>query len=678
MTPEQIAQKFTLSNADVQKAVADAQAAAGGPLSLEDEKRAIADAARNKDLMTPDECAEFKTVEDSDLKPILDTIKNAGTLKTPKDAILDAVVTEYIQLAVEDSAGNPEASPYQLFQDYLRDLGTLGERRKLKVKILKLDQEISPNKDDTPEEPLVKNDPPPPNEQANQQETAPVEPKPDVQELPAEPADGGKAKKPRKSAPKKADLKAALDEQATKMQAAFQQERAKMQADFNQQLEAAKTGFEAKQKALIDDFDAQKEKIVADCENEIAKIKAATSSANQADADAATQQALENAKQEIAELKTSYGQQIRELQSTQEAQKKELTEANEAKIQELQASFATQLQELQAQLGTAASEKQTLEEQLRAAQSENEALKNQEHHEESAPNGDDEGDDDDILRRTGHIIEPADPNDTPREERAIHEDGPHDTGDGGPAHAEYTKPERMGADTTAMDEWNQAVVTRFGFPFINFACRDITNLLNGDDVARKRAYTNIKDQLRQLAHLQTRGILGGMWDSMMESPIMLLKTLKSSSYSKCYLNTLIANGREVRDTPDGANLTVRPTIYGDVKFRVRKPEEIPINFVNKFFVEVDPYRQLGVYRKWTGNPNGTTPGAYLDDNAIPYTSVLAPTAKTSFSRSDLSTGSFLSRVTGFRKANSMVTCSIDGHRGGFIIPAHIADVLFAY
>ena len=159
---------------------------------------------------------------------------------------------------------------------------------------------------------------------------------------------------------------------------------------------------------------------------------------------------------------------------------------------------------------------------------------------------------------------------------------------------------------------------------------------------------------------------------------MLLKTLKSSSYSKCYLNTLIANGREVRDTPDGANLTVRPTIYGDVKFRVRKPEEIPINFVNKFFVEVDPYRQLGVYRKWTGNPNGTTPEAYLDDNAIPYTSVLAPTAKTSFSRSDLNTGSFLSRVTGFRKANSMVTCSIDGHRGGFIIPAHIADVLFAY
>ena len=70
----------------------------------------------------------------------------------------------------------------------------------------------------------------------------------------------------------------------------------------------------------------------------------------------------------------------------------------------------------------------------------------------------------------------------------------------------------------------------------------------------------------------------------------------------------------------------------------------------------------------------------MDNTATPIKSVLAPNkAKpVMFMRSDLSTGSFLSKITGFRKSNSMIMCTIDGRRGGFIIPSSLADTLFAY
>lgn len=626
MTLEQIAKKFTLSDADAEKAISEAQGSAGAPLSLDAEKRAVTEAARNKKLMTPDECTEFKAVDDADLDPIRDKISKTQNLTASKDAILDSILSDFIQTAIEDSLGSPGESPAQNFQLILSSLSSPRALRNLGQTIIRLNTELSekaPN-----DAPAV---------QPNQQqvpEPPPVQPE---AAQPAEPVvNEPKAKKTKKAAPKKApvdqnQLKAALDAQAQQLKTDFENEKAKLIAEFNQ----------------------QKQQIIDGYKQELDTIK---QSSNAEDTTAAERKALSDAQAELQSLKTTYGKQISDLQNTHSAQ----------------------IQDLQNQLGNANSQNQILQEKIDALQQENQAIRQQQEQSEvAAPAAAGNGEDDDLLLRRVHHVQDRRENATGNAGTGEHQET-EDAGGNDSAPVEYTKPERMGVDTTAMDEWNQAVVTKFGFPFINFACRDITNLLNGDDVARKRAYANIKDQLRQLAHLQTRGILGGMWDSMMESPIMLLKTLKSSSYSKCYLNTLIANGREVRDTPDGANLTVRPTIYGDVKFRVRKPEEIPINFVNKFFVEVDPYRQLGVYRKWTGNPNGTTPEAYLDDNAIPYTSVLAPTTKTSFSRSDLSTGSLLSRMTGFRKANSMVTCSIDGHRGGFIIPAHIADVLFAY
>lgn len=621
MTLEQIARKFTLSDADAEKAISEAQKSADAPLSLEAEKRAVKEAARNKKLLTPDECAEFKTVDDADFKPIRDRINIAPGITAPKDAILDNILSDYVQTAIEDNLESPDESPVQKFQIILAGLSSPRALRSLGNTIQRVNTELSKNAPkETPAEPQVQGETP-----KQPEVVPPAEPKPETTETtPKKPA-------ARKTAGDKKQLKAALDAQAQQLKTDFENEKAKLIAEFNQ----------------------QKQQIIDGYKQELDAIK---KSANAEDTKAAESKALSDAQAELQSLKTTYGKQISDLQNTHSAQ----------------------IQDLQNQLGSANSQNQSLQERIDALQQENQALKQKpEQPEVAAPPAAGNGEDDDLpLRRVSHVQERRETA-TGNAETGSHQETA-DAGGNDTAPVEYTKPERMGVDTTAMDEWNQAVVTKFGFPFINFACRDITNLLNGDDVARKRAYANIKDQLRQLAHLQTRGILGGMWDSMMESPIMLLKTLKSSSYSKCYLNTLIANGREVRDTPDGANITVRPTIYGDVKFRVRKPEEIPINFVNKFFVEVDPYRQLGVYRKWTGNPNGTTPEAYLDDNAIPYTSVLAPTAKTSFSRSDLSTGSFLSRVTGFRKANSMVTCSIDGRRGGFIIPAHIADVLFAY
>lgn len=640
MTLEQIARKFTLSDADAEKAISEAQKSAGAPLSLDAEKRAVKEAARNKKLLTPDECAEFKAVDDADFKPIRDRINIAPGITAPKDAILDNILSDYVQTAIEDNLESPDESPAQKFQIILAGLSSPRALRSLGNTIQRVNTELSKNapKETPTEQPIQAQEVPPqetPVEPKVQEETPkqpevapPEESKPETTEI--------KSKKPaaKKTTGDKKQLKAALDAQAQQLKTAFENEKAKLIAEFNQ----------------------QKQQIIDGYKQELDAIK--KQSANVEDTKAAESKALADAQAELQSLKSSYGQQISDLQNTHSAQ----------------------IQDLQNQLGNANSQNQSLQERIAELQQENQALKQPE---VAAPPAAENGEDDDLLlRRVHHVQErpetaPGNAGATGNTGTVEHQETADDGGNGN-ARAEYTKPERMGVDTTAMDEWNQAVVTKFGFPFINFACRDIANLLNGDDVARKRAYANIKDQLRQLAHLQTRGILGGMWDSMMESPIMLLKTLKSSSYSKCYLNTLIANGREVRDTPDGANLTVRPTIYGDVKFRVRKPEEIPISFINKFFVEVDPYRQLGMYRKWTGNPNGTTPEAYLDDNAIPYTSVLAPTAKTSFSRSDLSTGSFLSRVTGFRKANSMVTCSIDGHRGGFIIPTHLADVLFAY
>ena len=637
MTLEQIARKFTLSDAEAEKAISEAQKTAGTPLSLDAEKRAVKEAARNKKLLTPDECAEFKAVDDADFKPIRDRINTAPDITAHKDAILDNILSDYVQTAIEDNLESPDESPAQKFQIILAGLSSPRALRSLGNTIQRVNTELTktaptetltgqPNQAQKvpPQEetPIPPTEPRVQDENPKQTEVVPqTEQKNETKET--------QKKKPatKKTTGDKKQLKAALDAQAQQLKTDFENEKAKLIAEFNQ----------------------QKQQIIDGYKQELDAIK---KSSNVEDTKPAESKALSDAHAELQSLKTTYGKQISDLQTAHSAQ----------------------IQDLQTQLGSANSQNQSLQERIDALQQENQALKQSE---VAAPPAAGNGEDDDLQLRRVHHVQGRRETAPGNAETGGHQETA-DAGENDNAPVEYTKPERMGVDTTAMDEWNQAVVTKFGFPFINFACRDIANLLNGDDVARKRAYANIKDQLRQLAHLQTRGILGGMWDSMMESPIMLLKTLKSSSYSKCYLNTLIANGREVRDTPDGGNLTVRPTIYGDVKFRVRKPEEIPINFVNKFFVEVDPYRQLSVYRKWTGNPNGTTPKAYLDDNAIPYTSVLAPTTKTSFSRSDLSTGSFLSRMTGFRKANSMVTCSIDGHRGGFIIPTHIADVLFAY
>ena len=244
----------------------------------------------------------------------------------------------------------------------------------------------------------------------------------------------------------------------------------------------------------------------------------------------------------------------------------------------------------------------------------------------------------------------------------------------------YIKPARMGVDTMSDDDWDSAVVTAFGYPFINFTCRDITNLLRGDETARSRAYANIKDQLRRLANLKTRGIFGGAWDAITGSPIRLLKTLKNSSYSKCYLNLLVADGHAVRDTEEHEMLAAHPAIYGDVDNRLSKEIQVPIDFVNKFFVELNPERHINTYRKYSGTPDGTTAADFVDVDNVPIMSILSPNkAKpTSFMRSDLTTGSMFSRLTGFHKANSMIRCVIDGHVGGFIIPASVADLLFAY
>jgi hypothetical protein len=234
--------------------------------------------------------------------------------------------------------------------------------------------------------------------------------------------------------------------------------------------------------------------------------------------------------------------------------------------------------------------------------------------------------------------------------------------------------------------WDRAVIMDFGYPFINYSDHNIVNLLKGDEKAKATAYNIVKNQLRQVAGLKTGlGPLGGIYDSINKSPIQILKTLKNSTYTPCYINPLVVPAQDLLNAMPDERITVAPVVPESTEPKTGLPVQVTPAFLREFYDILEPTKGFRMYRDYCGYFSPETMNEQLSyTNGVPESYILVrkqrPLAKFAMSDVGMQAGfkGLIHKILRTRTNTVMVRTRVGGHEGAFVMPKPDAESLFTF
>lgn len=253
-------------------------------------------------------------------------------------------------------------------------------------------------------------------------------------------------------------------------------------------------------------------------------------------------------------------------------------------------------------------------------------------------------------------------------------------------NGKLTTPPGFGKNLVDPTIWDRAVIMDFGYPFINYSDHNIVNLLKGDEKARATAYNIVKDQLRQVAGLKTGfGPLGGIYDSINKSPIQILKTLKNSTYTPCYINPLVVPAQDLLNAMPDERITVAPIVPESTEPKTGLPVQVTPAFLREFYDILEPTKGFRMYRDYCGYFSPETMNEQLSyTNGVPESYILVrkqrPLAKFAMSDVGMQAGfkGLIHKILRTRTNTVMVRTRVGGHEGAFVMPKPDAESLFTF
>ena len=205
--------------------------------------------------------------------------------------------------------------------------------------------------------------------------------------------------------------------------------------------------------------------------------------------------------------------------------------------------------------------------------------------------------------------------------------------------------------------WTRAVVDTLGYPFINFTCPSVLELLRGSDPVRiKEAYKRVKKMFKQFG---------------LKKPIATLQEFAHASYRNCILNALVVDAQELYSATPEAKVAAQVVNPYSKNLSTGKSLVVPVAFLTTFYGVLSPVAAANQYAALAGK----TVDEFRNELAatgMPQVYILNP-KKTQFRRGPK--GSLFHRIFSDKAAPVLVRTRVNTHDGGFLIPERDADKL---
>lgn len=235
--------------------------------------------------------------------------------------------------------------------------------------------------------------------------------------------------------------------------------------------------------------------------------------------------------------------------------------------------------------------------------------------------------------------------------------------------------------------WKRAVITEFGFPFINFSNPMVKSLVSGNPDAK----AEFSDALRDAkAGCNVPG-LGWLWDTVFKTPATLIKNLIYSQYNPTKLNYVRIAYADIiasANTPNGM-VEVEPIKIDSVKPKFFPKVKLSRAFISQFFDCIKHNGSddaMALYAKYNSQDYKTVQEYKngIGFGNIPRYFIFAqarnPKVEFSISMSDSTGDSKLSKIGALlhiRDNSVLVKARFAGKCGGFIVPKDVSEKLFS-
>lgn len=207
--------------------------------------------------------------------------------------------------------------------------------------------------------------------------------------------------------------------------------------------------------------------------------------------------------------------------------------------------------------------------------------------------------------------------------------------------------------------WSRAVIGSMGFPFVNFTCPPIMEIIKGTDPrAVKDAYKSVKPLFRQCG---------------LKKPVATLKEFAHARYRNCALNAVSVDAEELFRAEPGSTVSASVIDPYSKVLKIKGSVNLPVDFLTAFYGVLSPVNAVSQYCELTGMDSQS----YLDtlaENGKPPIYILNP-KKCTFRRGPK--GSLFHELFSSKTAPVLVRARVGTHDGGFIMPEKLADLLFA-
>ena len=205
--------------------------------------------------------------------------------------------------------------------------------------------------------------------------------------------------------------------------------------------------------------------------------------------------------------------------------------------------------------------------------------------------------------------------------------------------------------------WTRAVVDSLGYPFINFTCPSVLELLRGTDPVRIRdAYKRVKKMFKQFG---------------LKKPVATLQEFAQAAYRNCVLNALVVEASELFNANPNSKVVAQVINPYSKNLSTKGSLLVPVSFLTAFYGILSPVAASRQYAALSGK----TEEEYRNDLAstgMPPVYILNP-RKNQFRRGPK--GSLLHRLFSDKSAPVLVRARVGTHDGGFLIPERDADKL---
>ena len=134
--------------------------------------------------------------------------------------------------------------------------------------------------------------------------------------------------------------------------------------------------------------------------------------------------------------------------------------------------------------------------------------------------------------------------------------------------------------------WNEAIITEFGIPFINFNSTLVDTVIHKDKTEAKKAYKALSKELSKIK------LADGIINSLRQKPIKLIKYLLTKERVPAIRNRLVADGKDLFNENNKISCFA---IDGNKK---NISVELNIEHIKQFYDIASPYSSAKLYSKY--------------------------------------------------------------------------------